>query len=89
MRTTILITDLTLLNVWEALGVLSNEGVEDDAVIDIETTTGGMFRVSAEIEKRPAPNKGVKQRCRTTDHAGRRCVRGPRHPEQHRYENGE
>ena len=81
--TSIIVNDLTLLTVWEALSTLSEEGVANDATISVSQTPGGMYRISA---KNPAPHKGVKQRCATVDANGRRCIRGPRHRENHRYE---
>ena len=78
--TSIIVNDLTLLTVWEALSTLSEEGVANDATISVSQTPGGMYRISA---KNP---EGVKQRCATVDANGRRCIRGPRHRENHRYE---
>jgi hypothetical protein len=82
----LVITEPTLDSLFNSIVALSEMGVKDEARIEISplaNVTGGFVLVATD----PAPNRGVKQRCATKDGQGRRCIRGARHREQHRYEN--
>jgi len=83
---TIVLSAATPPSLLDALAVLNEKGVSDDTCLEFDFLVSGAVTVTAKPE---APHKGVKQRCRAKDAQGRRCVRGPRHAENHRYENGE
>lgn len=76
----------TIASIFGAISVLADvSGLDDDSTVTIDSLDNGAVIFTASP---PPPHKGKKQRCRATDAHGRRCVRGPRHPESHRYENG-
>lgn len=86
-KTMLVITNPTLDTLFNSIVALSEMGVSDDSIVEIAplvNITGGFVLVATQ----PAAHKGVKQRCTAKDADGRRCVRGPRHRENHRYENG-
>lgn len=87
-KTMLVITNPTVDSLFNSIVALSEMGVHDDATIEIAplaNVTGGFVLVATD----PAPHRGVKQRCAAKDADGRRCIRGPRHRENHRYENVE
>ena len=81
-----IIINPTFDGLYDMLAAMEAMKVPSDASIDIIPT--GRDGVYQFIVYMPAPHKGVKQRCATVDAQGRRCIRGPRHAENHRYENG-
>ena len=84
-KTVIVITDPTLNTLYNTVWTLESLGVDINVPIDIIPMDGqhGHYVISVPAS---APNKGVKQRCAAKDADGRRCIRGPRHRENHRYE---
>lgn len=82
-KMTVVVSNMTPGNLLDALYALSDSGIDDDTPLEIGTLKSGAVTISA---KPPAPHKGVKQRCAHEDADGRRCIRGPRHRENHRYE---
>ena len=90
-ETSIIIPTPTITTLVEALWILGDTVGDWDQTVTVSIIDGSESLIlTAGIVAKPRPaHAGKKQRCATKDAAGRRCVRGPRHPEQHRYENGE
>lgn len=87
MSNKIIVKELTINTVYEAIMILAEDGVEVDSPISVDRLVNTGAWIISSNGTQPKPR--ARQRCRTKDAQGRRCIRGPRHPESHRYENAD